>query len=191
MESSFLQSERLKLRPLNLNTDPAIIHSWVNDNEVTRFMFTGTKPTTLEQLQAQLQADLDSGKNVIFMAEDKASSKAIAIVGLYEIHPTARKAEFRILIGEKEFWGQGLGTELTEMLTYYGFNRLNLHRVYLGYTSGNPAAGRAYEKAGYQNEGTLKEDIYRNGEYYDSIRMGMLRDHYMQNLHQEHSKKFS
>jgi RimJ/RimL family protein N-acetyltransferase len=84
-----------------------------------------------------------------------------------------------------------LGTEVTEILTYYGFDRLNLNRIYLGFTAENKGAGKAYEKAGYRQEGILKEDIYRNSRYYDSVRMAILRKDYYKDRHNEHKLKFS
>ena len=95
-----------------------------------------------------------------------------------------------MLIGEKDFWGGGYGTEITELITYYGFDRLNLNRIYLGYTADNKAAGKVYQKAGYVFEGTLKKDIYRNSKYYDSIRMAILRKDYYEKFYKLHSERF-
>ncbi|MBU0981407.1 GNAT family N-acetyltransferase [Patescibacteria group bacterium] len=184
----FLQSDRIILRPLE-EDDFTLIAAWSNNNEVTHFMFTGQKPLTEEQIKQTLISQL-AGNNTIFMAVDKETKKPFGYAGLYEINPTARKAEFRILIGDKDFWGRGHGTEITEMLTYYGFDRLNLHRIFLGYTEANEGARRAYEKAGYVQEGVLKDDIYRNSTYYNTVRMALLRDEYYTKYHESYKNKF-
>ncbi|MBU0660586.1 GNAT family N-acetyltransferase [Patescibacteria group bacterium] len=184
----YLQTDRIIFQPYT-DEHNITLYKWFNDPEVTQYMFTGQKPITLQQVNNQVKEDLD-GENVIMLVFDKKDNKLIGIVGLYNIHQTARKAEMRIIIGEKEYWGKGYGTEITELITFYGFDRLNLHRIYLGYTSANASAAKAYAKAGYVQEGILKEDIYRNSQYYDSIRMAILRDDYYERFYQEHQKMF-
>lgn len=162
----------------------------MNDGEVTYFMFTGQKPKNIKQATEIISEEIYSEWNEVFIIEEKKSGKPIGTVGLYEIHPTARKAEFRVLIGEKDFWGKGYGTEATEMATFYGFDRLNLMKIYLGSVDENQGAKKAYEKAGYKEEGILRKEVYRNSKYYDAIRMGMLRDEYYEELYEKHSKRF-
>ena len=193
MTNYFLKGEKIVLRPIEMAELPKLsrlINKWANDEIVTYYMFTGQKTQNSRQIAADLKEQLESKCNVIFLAVDFRTKKPIGYTGLYDIHPTARKAEFRILIGEKDFWGKGYGSEITELVTYYGFDRLNLHRIYLGYTAANKAAGRTYQKAGYIYEGTLKEDIYRNSQYYDGIRMAILREDYYKKFYQSHLKRF-
>jgi len=92
----------------------------------------GQMPMNLIKVEELMNNQIQSPHNAVFLAIDKKTKKAIGFAGLYDIHLTAHKAEFRVLIGEKEVWNKGYGTEITELLTYYGFDRLNLHRVWLG-----------------------------------------------------------
>lgn len=181
------------MRPVEIEELPktsSFLEKWANDEIVTYYMFTGQKPANKKQIVEIFKKQIESKENVIFLVVDIETERPVGYAGLYEINETARKAEFRILIGEKEFWGKGYGTEVAQLLAYYGFDRLNLSRIYLGYTADNKGAGRAYEKAGYKYEGTLKEDIYRNSRYYDSIRMAILRKDYYEKFYQLHLKIF-
>lgn len=189
MTTEYLQTEKILLRPYK-EDDLHLLHVWFNDPEVTYFMFTGQKPTTIDQVGEIMKKDVNAN-NVIMVAVDKETSDVFGLVGLYEIHDTAKKAEMRIIIGNKDYWGKGYGTELSELINYYGFDRLNLHRIFLGFTASNQAAKRAYEKAGYIEEGVLCDDIYRNSQYYDSIRMAILRDDYYEKYYEDHKKRFS
>lgn len=184
----FLESERLYLRAIEDN-DWARFTKWFNDPEVTMYLFYGQLPTNKSQMRAIIEEQIKHG-DILFVVVDKKTDKTIGLTGLHEIHPRARKAEFRVFIGEKKFWGKGLGTEITELLTFYGFDRLNLHRIYLGFTAENAGAGRAYEKAGYVKEGVFREDIYRNGRYYDSTRMAILEEDYRKKFYEGHSGRF-
>ncbi len=194
MNKYFLKSEKLILEPVEAEELPKIsklIANWVNDQVVTFYMFLGQKPQSSEQVAVELKKEIDGQNNVIFLIRDIKTQKLIGYAGLYDIHLSAKKAELRILIGEKEFWGKGYGTEATELVTYYGFDRLNLNRISLGYVAENKGAGRAYEKAGYVYEGTFRQDIYRNSKYYDAIAMAILREDYYKKLYKIHSKRFS
>lgn len=189
----FMQGEKCFLRPIEngeINRVAAFIVKWNNDELATYYMFTGQKPKNTRQVEQMLKLEINSASAAVFLICDKISKKPIGYGGLFELHQTAHKAEFRILIGEKNFWGKGYGTEVTELLTYYGFDRLNLNRIYLGFTAQNKGAGRAYEKAGYLYEGTLKEDIYRNSAYYDTMRMAITRKEYYKKYYKNHTKKF-
>ena len=190
----FLKGRNVILKPIetkDLSKTAVLIEKWVNDEAVTYYLFTGQRPKNKKQIIEDLKKQQESENNVVFLVADSATEKSIGYAGLYDVNLTARKAEFRVLIGEKEFWGKGYGTEITELLTYYGFDRLNFNRIYLGYTADNKGARKAYEKAGYVYEGTLKEDIYRNSRYYDSIKMAILRKDYYKKFHKIYSKKFS
>ena len=69
----------------------------------------------------------------------------------------------------KDNWGEGYATEAAKALTDYGFNVLNLHRVYASVHPDNAASIRVLEKVGMVLEGRLREDmLYRNG-YRDSL----------------------
>jgi len=100
----------------------------------------------------------------------------IGTTGLYSINSIAHSAEFRIFIGDKEFWGRGIATECAQLLVDYGFNRLNLNMIWLGVNTENKAAVRVYEKAGFTHEGRLRQVQYRNGRYYDVFRLSILRE---------------
>lgn len=185
----FLRGEGVALRAI-VAADVPLLARWSSDEEVTFFMFTGQRPLTEAQVAEDLQRAVASPANAVFTVVERKSSRAIGSAGLYDVHPTARKAEFRVLLGDKRFWNRGYGTEVTELLTFYGFDRLNLNKVWLGVMAENVGAHRAYVKAGFQEEGRLREELYRNSRYYDAIRMSVLRSEYYPKLHRRHAKRF-
>lgn len=171
----FLKGKRVKLVALDPETVCDDVTRWINDPKVTRYMVYGQFPMTVRKVKEMLDAQVANASNVVFLVIAGKKNMPVGFAGLYDIHLTARKAEFRILLGERSVWGKGIGTEVTKLITDYAFDRLNLHRVWLGVTSENLGAVRAYEKAGYVQEGVLKDDIWRNGRWYDSIRMAVIR----------------
>ena len=157
-----------------LPQDARWLETWVNDPATTRYMATGRTQTTVDVLAAQIAAwkePLDWPFAIVV----EGYEDPIGTVGLYGVDWISRKAEFRILIGEI-YCGKGWGTIATRLAVRFGFERLNLNRIWLGVTEDNERARRAYEKAGFIEEGTLFDDLYRDGRYYHSTRMGLRRE---------------
>jgi RimJ/RimL family protein N-acetyltransferase len=187
--TAFLQGPRIALRPVRPE-DAAVLARWMADEEVTYFMFSGQWPLTYARVAGDLQHTLDDARNAVFMVVERESGRTIGTAGLYDAHSTALKAEFRVLLGDKMCWNRGYGTEVTELLTFYGFDRLNLNKIWLGVIAENAGAHQAYLKAGYREEGRLRDELYRNSRYYDAIRMSVLRSEYYPDMHRAHAKVF-
>jgi RimJ/RimL family protein N-acetyltransferase len=101
--------------------------------------------------------------------------RMIGNLSLLNIDWRNRSAEVGIFIGDKSCWNQGYGTEAMKLMLRHAFEMLNLNRVYLRVYETNPRAIRAYQKAGYVVEGRDRQGEYRNGKYWDVIRMSVLR----------------
>lgn len=178
MYHPFIVGEKIYLRGLEKSDLTGNMFQWANDAEVTHYMFMGAMPNAIEQLEKEHEELIKSPKDVVFAIIETKLDTHIGNVGLYSIEWIGRSAELRIIIGEKGFWGSGYGTEATKLTLTYGFEKLNLQSVHLGVNADHVGAIKAYENAGFVREGTLRQIIYRNGRYYDAIRMSILREEY-------------
>jgi len=84
-------------------------------------------------------------------------------------------ATLGVMIGVKDLWGRGYGTDAVRALCRHAFAEMNLHKVRLEVIATNPRAEAVYERVGFRREGVLREEFYRQGRYHDVIRMGLLR----------------
>jgi RimJ/RimL family protein N-acetyltransferase len=100
--------------------------------------------------------------------------KLIGSCGFFNLDQHNRSSEFGIMIGDKDYWDQGYGTEAVRLLCQHGFKTLNLHRIYLRVFETNPRAIRAYEKCGFIHEGRQRQAEFRDGKYIDVIVMSLL-----------------
>ncbi|MFJ7747381.1 GNAT family N-acetyltransferase [Peribacillus sp. NPDC097295] len=98
-----------------------------------------------------------------------------AIVYYWE-HVAARWLEIGITIYEPNYWNGGYGTEAINLFIPYLFQHLEIERVGLTTWSGNERMMAVAKKVGMQLEGRMRKCIFHKGIYYDSIRMGMLRE---------------
>src|SRR5258708_1147608 len=146
---------------------------WANDPELARLLDRARPVGELEHEQWFTALHTKQGC-VYFAIETNPDSAHIGNVWLWGIDWRHRKAELRIVIGEATGTGRGLGTEAINLACCYAFERLNLHKVFAYVLSINPRARRAFEKAGFALEGTLKADRWSVDRYVDVFVLGRL-----------------
>ncbi|MEO4053203.1 GNAT family protein [Solibacillus sp. CAU 1738] len=103
------------------------------------------------------------------------------IISYYWEHEPSQWLELGIVFHETNTWGKGLGTRALKLWIDHLFATLPLVRVGFSTWSGNERMIRVGEKLGMQMEARIRKARYYNGQYYDSIRMGMLREEWENN----------
>lgn len=169
-----LIGERIYLSPIN-REDYIKYTEWLNDLEVSIALFEMKNPITQES-EKQILEELS--KENVYAIVLKDEDKLIGNVGLHNINWISRTAEVGILIGDKNYWGQGYAREAINLILDYAFNVINLHMVYLKVYSYNVSAIKCYEKIGFKYAGRLREAIEVAGERYDVIYMDILKDEF-------------
>ncbi len=97
-------------------------------------------------------------------------------VGLIIQEDVYRKsAEIGYWVGEP-YWGKGIASEAVTQLTEYGFNELNLLRIYAGVFDFNVGSMKVLEKNGFVKEGVFKNAVIKNGRICDEHRYCKLRE---------------
>ena len=106
----------------------------------------------------------------------EVDGNVIGIVSYYWEHKPSNWLEMGIGIYDPTYWSGGIGTRALKLWINHLFNTLPLVRV--GYTtwSGNHRMIKVGEKLGMTMEARLRKCRFYNGAYYDSIRMGILRE---------------
>jgi RimJ/RimL family protein N-acetyltransferase len=174
----FLVGEKVMLRPLEGADLEGPYLEWLNDYEVTRFLETGTAPVSRAALQRYVDTVTQARDVVMLAIVEKESGVHVGNVKLAGIHPLHRRADLGIMLGDKQRWGRGYGRETVALMLGYGFDRLNLNRIYLGVDVDNVAAVKIYEDLGFKIEGTQRQHLFRDGAYRDRHLMGILREDY-------------
>jgi RimJ/RimL family protein N-acetyltransferase len=171
---AYLIGQKIYLRGA-VPDDAEVCAPWFNDEEVNRFLLTGRRPNTVEHSRDFLMRAIASESDVVFAIIERESGRHIGNAGLHKIDPIFRSAAFGIVIGVRECWDRGYGTEATRLVTDYAFGRLNLHRVELEVAAEHARARRVYERVGYRPEGTRRDARFISGRYFDSVIMAILR----------------
>ena len=165
--------EKVALGPLRRDLLP-LYERWINDFEVTVTLGAQMRPMTHEAEEAWYQRAAQGEGSVSFTIYERSTLRPIGNTGLHNIDHLHRTAEFGILIGEKDCWDKGYGTEVTTLMLDYGFTCLNLHNIILSVDSGNQRGIRAYTRAGFKVIGRRREARRRGGRTTDTIFMDCL-----------------
>jgi len=172
----FIDGDKVYLRPYE-ELDANLVYFGKNNEAVrdTLFLFN---PTTLEQVKTELNSWANSKEIILFTICTKKDNQPVGQTAFVRIDYVSRAAVFYIAIYDPDFWSSGYGGEATTMMLKYAFDILNLNRIQLHVCCDNEKGVKAYKKAGYVIEGTLRKAMYHNNNYCDFYVMSILRDEY-------------
>ncbi|MCG2754388.1 MAG: GNAT family N-acetyltransferase, partial [Desulfobacteraceae bacterium] len=123
VKSGFLIGKRVYLRAIE-KEDLIHIRKWSNDPEIRRL--TG-EVTSMSQVDADkfLERAYSDNTREWFVIVIKENDRVIGEAGLLRMFHAWRTTDISIIIGEKDAWGKGYGTEAILLLIDYAFRRLN------------------------------------------------------------------
>lgn len=99
--------------------------------------------------------------------------RIIGAIGLHDRDDD--KAELGYWIG-MSYWNKGFVTEAAKAIIDFGFNELGFNKIFATHLLHNPASGRIMEKIGMKQEAVLKEEVKKDGEYFDLIMYSIFKD---------------
>lgn len=171
----FLNGERIYLREVRPSDANEAYYNWMNNPEINRYLESRFYPHSIENL-TDFIIKTHNDPNTVFLAIiHKEKNQHIGNIKLGPINWIHRHAHIGILIGERNFWGQGLATETIKLMVQYAFGTLNLHKLLAGCDSNNPGSARAFEKAGFFIEGVRKAHFYNAGHYIDELLLAQIK----------------
>ena len=101
---------------------------------------------------------------------------SVGVCGLCNIDWVNRNAEVSVYIGAEYARRGGIGTAALKMLERKAFDEFNLHKLWAEIYSNNPISVALFEKCGYVEEGRLKEQVFKGGQYLDSVFFSLYRE---------------
>ncbi|MBU3194546.1 GNAT family N-acetyltransferase [Clostridium algidicarnis] len=149
------------------------VTSFVNDKELKKFYDTDVSfPITLWEEEKWVKSQkADKSGEYNFAIEDIKTKMYIGGCNIQNVNWLTRVALVGIMIGDKDYLGKGYGTDAMKVLMNFIFKDMNIHKIRLSTFSFNIRAQKSYEKCGFHVEGILKDEIFKDGKYYDEIVM--------------------
>ncbi len=132
-------------------------------------------PYTEQDGENYISEMLSANEDETFAFAITAENKVIGSIGVFRqenIH--RRTAELGYYISE-EYWGKGIMTEAVKQICEYVFSKSDIIRIYAEPFAYNIASCRVLEKAGFQYEGTLRNNAVKNGKVIDMKMYSILK----------------
>lgn len=168
----------IKLRELEFE-DLKIVNTWRNNKELIDSLGANFRYVNFETEKLWFDSYMKNrNSNVRLAILD--SDVFVGMINLTNINMLNQSAEYSIQIGNSEKQSKGVGTKSTKLILEHAFNNLNLNKVYLTVLVKNERAIKLYDKCGFRIEGTLREEVYKNGKFQDMYIMSILKKEFNQ-----------
>ncbi|MBS1723608.1 MAG: GNAT family N-acetyltransferase [Armatimonadetes bacterium] len=170
------EGELVRLVPLDYDRHFENVVRWVNDPEVTQWVIVGDFPLTKFAEQEWFERAAKASETEIVFAIETLGGKHIGSSGVHHVSFRHSNCTTGSLIGEKDEWGKGYGTDAARVRARYCFEVLGLQTLYTAFLDGNDRSRRMSEKNGYRECGRFPKRYWKRGAFRDEISMVLERE---------------
>jgi len=144
---------------------------WLNEPEINQYLevrhIQHTIKSTIEFLKSVSKSEVDYLFGVYSEGDHIGNIKIGPIDKLYSV------ADIGLMIGDKQWWGKGVATEIIHAVTQFGFETLELEKIEAGCYEDNIGSKKAFLRCGYQEEGFIREHFVSHGKRVGCFKLGM------------------
>lgn len=158
------------------DADVAVLHAELYDDVVTRSRADSRPWQPIAPGSGSPYAVREPAAHVALFSVVELSTEELAGEALLWGIDTHNRSAHVGLSLRPAFRGRGLGTDVVNVLCYYGFTVRGLHRLQAETLADNQAMITAACAAGFVREGTLRRSAWVTGEFTDEVILGLLAD---------------
>jgi ribosomal-protein-alanine N-acetyltransferase len=173
-----LTTERLTLRRPLLSDAPDVL-VFRGDWEVQKYQGPVFKDVAeVQTLIEELESEYAAQEGITWAVALASSDTVLGLFGFHNWNKYHRRAEVGYDLTHA-YWGQGIASEALRTIVRFGFEKMNLNRIYAATIADNHESVRLLERLGFQREGTRRQHSWEeDGTFHDSAIYGLLRDEY-------------
>lgn len=169
-----IEGDCIYLRNVRMNDVTEKYYQWLNCPETNQYLESRYTPQSLESISNYIKTMNSKEDEPFFAICWKNNQKHIGNIKLGPVNWIHKRADIGLLIGEKKYWRRGVATEAIRLVGNYAFKNLNLNKLTAGCHVKNIGSVRAFQKAGFTIEGERKKHSFVDGEYLDTVLLGLL-----------------
>ncbi|MGD1146780.1 MAG: GNAT family protein [Thermoanaerobaculaceae bacterium] len=169
------EGEKVRLVPLEKERHLANAVVWPNDPAVTEWTLIGDTPIARLAEEELFDRMMRGDAAEITFAVETLAGEHIGFTGLHRIDYRHGVALTGSVIGRRDLWGQGLGTDMARTRTRYAFEVLGLRMLLSEALEGNEASIRMLTRCGYAEVGRIPRRYFKRGAYRDAILLAIER----------------
>lgn len=174
-----LKGEKIILKAISLDSLEQLMN-WRNQPEIRKYSREHRQINLEMQNRWYQEKVLNDDSQINFEIREGARDRLVGHCSLGNIDWVHRHAEFGIYIGDLDYHGGGYASDALRTLIEYGFNTLNLNKIW-GEVHGYNNAIDKFKHIGFKEDGVLREHHYSDGNFHDSRIVSILREEYEKN----------
>lgn len=177
-----ISGRRVILRDFR-DDDAMAAQAVVGDGRVTRSLSFDARSLaeTKAMLDGAIQRAHNDPRTELYLAVTRLDDELIGFARLGLDGVQAAKLGYAIRADQ---WGRGYATDAAEILTDYGFRELKLHRISAAIGPDNASSIALVNKLGFVYEGRIRDHVYTNGSWRDSLLYSVLSNEWARSSEQ-------
>lgn len=184
-----LTGERIYLRPYR-TTDAQALSDMTSRDEIYRSTYNIQRDFDVEHARWWIKFNANcrrTGTSYEFGIFEKGSDRLVGNIGIVNVNSRCSHATLAYYV-HPEMWNKGIATEAGRLILNYAFNTLVLNRVGAVCMVDNASSRRVLDKLGFTFEGVARQEIMKDGVFYDVAHYGLLCEDYEKNEKNEKVK---
>ncbi len=174
MKSPTIESESYLLRPFK-KSDAELWQQWDTDPEVQAFMPGSlNEPQDIEEQYKYIE-ECEADEEGYYWSIETKDGVTIGTIALTEFNDYHGVANLGIVIGDKNYWGKGVATEVITTLVNHAFEHLNIFSISAEVEGGNIPMMKALEKVGFKQNGLFESARVKNGKRINVHHFGIVK----------------
>ncbi len=173
-----LSTNRLNLRLIQESDIPSLVKYCNNKkigDQIINIPYPYTESDAIDRMNF-IQEGFRNHERFVFAIALKDNDELIGEIGLH-LDKTNNSAQFGYWIGEP-FWNNGIATEATAAILKFGFESINLNKIYATHYPDNVASGKVMLKNKMIKEAEMKDHYKINDEYRSVIQYRLTHQEY-------------
>jgi RimJ/RimL family protein N-acetyltransferase len=173
-----IKGNNIFLRPLEL-TDSSFMLKLLNDLDISALEGKNEFLKNEFQQKTWFENNIVNENRLSFIIVDQASIEKVGYLSFKYLNHVRTNGHIGIKI-DPIFQKKGYGTDSLNTIMSYLFLKMNLNRLQSTIAEYNKGSLKLFvDKCGWKKEGILRKSIYSNGEFFDNVMVGILKDDYM------------
>jgi len=166
--------ERVYLKEFKVDDISEDYVNWLNDPDVNQFLSIRGTIQDIKMVKEYVASFAEKKNKMLLGLFDKNNGKHIGNITFSSIDHKNCVGIIGIAIGDKAYWGKGIATEALNLAVNFAFSVLKLHKLEAGVSANNVPSQKLFAKAGFSQEGLLKEREKFGSNYVDVLVFGLL-----------------
>jgi RimJ/RimL family protein N-acetyltransferase len=184
ISTQLFEGKLIHLAPIDHEKDPEVESRWSHDLSLMRNLWLRpAMPLSVAQMKKKYEAiekEVDESKRLFyFTIRSRGDDQLLGFVRIEGIEWTHGIGSLKMAIGDPAERNKGYGSEALRLMLRFAFNELNLYRLSVVVGGDNPAAERFFQRYGFVEEVRRRKALLRDGQTWDLIHLGLLRDEWL------------